>query len=204
MALLKTIGDRYAIRSAPHGALVFYQSLMLHFKSDGYDALKYGFKLKHTPDARKFRARFMLENLVDRYTRFDRLIEFYIANIVDGKTFITDFDDDSYIRWEGRVQAVQYNFQKDAKILRESGKFDDLLRFSIDAQRVPVFALNLNLESLVVLDMLVNFTKQKINPTDDVIGHSIDKLKLIRKYRPFLAGLVDTAKAKKYLLDLYE
>jgi hypothetical protein len=186
-----------------------YLALRLHFNSD-YNALKYNYNVR--ADEEKFRNKpeaYWFNKLSERFT-VDDLTNAFVANFVAGKKWGGMHDptfDDTYKAWLAKMESLTYTFINDLEFLADWAEHEenwplitlaDLFKIWNGAPAVSVLYLRkkINLETLVILDKLTNFSV-KCQCTDTIIWPSTKRL--IEKYRPFVE--IDVPKFKKILLD---
>ena len=91
-----------------------YTAMSLHFKKNSaYDAFKFNFKgprcKRETFMAN--RHRYFFEKITKTYRNKNSIIEFFLANILDGNTYVTNMNEQSYAQWTARVQRIDYDFR---------------------------------------------------------------------------------------------
>ena len=190
----------------PLDAWSTFTALCLHFNPErDYDAIKYKFKGPRC-DPAKFEAhkqKFFFEKLVKKYPNKNDFIGYCVANALENKTWINDTSDDIYTQWQGRIQALDYNFVSDINAWGES--IPDELEF--DSCIVPPNPADLpfiyiqykrgeiKLETLAILEILVRYI-DKLNTTlSDPMKVAYNISHKIKQYSPFL---VQNMNVKKY------
>jgi hypothetical protein len=193
-----------------------YQSFLAitrHFKEGAYDYFKYNGKISASHSS--FMARkdkYLFEKALKKYSRKDEWIKFLVASTVDGNRqgwigdLLCPYHDIVYKKWRKRTESLTYNFKEElTKIHSKEENFNNL--FVIEDGKHP-YAFRLfqrgivSLETLVLLDDLVHFTKHW-SKQDDIILN--DTVSLIKKYRPFLYHFTnaDNSKLKQIILEIY-
>lgn len=187
-----------------------YLAVSNHFKNKGYDYFKYNGKVsvKSTSyEARK--DKYFFEKASRKFKR-DDFIKYLVANITDGTTWIgellTPKHEIAFKKWRKRIESLTYNFKEEmAQIYDRESDFNHL--FVIDDGKHPLLfrlysSRKVSLETLVLLDSLVNFTKLW-NKQDDIMLSEL--VELIQKYRPFLYHFTnaDNKKLKQIVLETY-
>lgn len=196
----------------PWDAFLLYNSLNLHFNTDGYDAIKYNFKT--SARQKSFLARkdqFFFDKMAKLYPTKEKLIGFYVSNFVKhGK--ISTFGDfnkliDTEKEWNRRMDSMSYTFGQELDKLvdyceRSGKKFDDLL--VPNGNTVPVANLytrgEISLETVVILNQLTNF----MNHANEVVSETIfwpNFYRKVYKYNPFVR--VDVKKFRAIVLSKF-
>ena len=177
-----------------------FLALKLHFTSEHYDYFKYNGKHNATvasfekrTDKRFFRR--LVKKNID-------LTEYYVANFVNGKEWISQFEDSVWKEWLARSQSIEYNFINEAeKLLTSAGNFDII--FNCDEGTHPkllkaYLAKKISLETLVILDRLVRYRRVFDREIDEsYIWPKVSML--IQKYEPFVK--VNIVKCRRMLIE---
>jgi hypothetical protein len=99
-------------------AYQIYLSIQSHFNRDKYNAIKYRFKTNASPEAfLKRRDRHHFVKLANTYTREDMLVEYLVANVVAGNTYVSDMNRQTYLEWSGKKNRLSYQFKLDMQAL---------------------------------------------------------------------------------------
>ena len=99
-------------------AYQIYLSIQSHFNRDKYNAIKYRFKTNASPEAfMKRRDRHHFVKLANTYTREDMLVEYLVANVVAGNTYVSDMNRQTYLEWSGKKNRLSYQFKLDMQAL---------------------------------------------------------------------------------------
>lgn len=169
-------------------AFQIYQSLKLHFTSD-YDAVKYNFKTAVKRGSfEKRRDRYFFEKLSRRFKR-DELIHYFTSNMLENQNaWIGDMSDEVYNAYCARYDKLTYMFNQDIKKLAESGyTFDELCSTTEDYSVNPILEAlrgrEIHPETVVLLDILVNFLKSLRAAVRDPMGINKDAIDVLLKYK---------------------
>lgn len=176
-------------------AFALYNAVKLHFTSDSYDFFKYGGKTNVSKSNFATRKdKYSFYKLSRKYNLQD-LRDFYVANfLVKNISWIGDIANEegesNYRQWQKTNQSLTYKFKDDIiYVLDETngnpneslkvvdGQHPNLLRY--------VMAHDVNLETLVVLNDIMNFLPMWDKKIADTIVWPDWKRK-IEKYTPFL------------------
>lgn len=190
----------------PFDAYRYYLSIKMHFESDTYDAVKYQFKTSAKPQSfwkRKDKHHFA--KVAKRFNDVHDMIHFYVAHIVSGNRWVGDMlnDDDTYINWIKRNQALSYAFEQDInKISLHLNSFDDLFKTSDGSPYPNIIRYymegEINIETVVIIDYFTGFlNKTKIN--DPILGPEV--FNRIRKYKSFVS--FDSKKMKEIIFRVF-
>jgi hypothetical protein len=185
--------------------------MCLHFKKgSSYDAFKFNFKgprlKKETFLAHKNRYEF--EKLARAFPKKNDLILYFLSNILQNKSWINNMSRNTYDEYLGSIQSLQYTFKSDMNVLREHcNNFDDAF-VPRCAGEIPVIyklyqsdAICLN--SLVVLDYLIQYTSKISKNFNDPLGILSDITFKIIKYKPFLRSEMNVEKSKNIIISLF-
>ena len=177
-----------------------FLALKLHFTSDSYDYFKYNGKHNASMESfdkrtdKRFFKRLVRKNI--------NIVEYYVANLVDGKEWISQFDDKVWKEWVSRNQSIEYNFINDAeKLLTNVSEFDII--FKCDKGNHPklikaYLGKKISLETMVILEKLLHYRKRFDKEIDETyIWPKVSRL--IEKYEPFVR--VDMDKCKHMLVE---
>lgn len=166
----------------------------MHFTVESYDYFKYHGKLNNIsyPKFEKRNDRHFFDRIRKSFNYdIEKITQYIIANFVNDKTYVSDFDDESYFKWSGNIQATDYNLKqllKNYNITQENvsykeSKGDYPLLFDLLLKK------KMNLESFIMLDNKFNFldTYGSIMPEP----YLWEKYKLkCEKYKPFMEKYV--------------
>lgn len=186
-------------------AYVSYVSIKNHFNQPKYDHFKYNGKIKANVSSFNTRS--------DRY-QFEKLAKkgkdlpgFLVANMLEnpnawvGDLMMGSKGEEVFTDWKKRVQSLTYNFKREIENIDDlngdlkviNGDYPNLLKFH---NRKKVF-----IETMVVLDDILGFTKHWDKQIDDTVAWPMISLR-ISKYRPFLKQIgYDTLKLKGALKE---
>jgi hypothetical protein len=172
-------------------AYQIYQSLKLHFTTD-YDAVKYNFKTAvKQATFEKRRDRYFFEKLSRRFNR-EQLIEYFTANLIENQNgWIGDMSDDVYSAYTARYDKLTYMFEQDMKTLSNKGNtFDEICSATPDFSQSPVLEAlrggQISIESVILLDILVNFLKSLRNILSDPMGINKDMIDMLISYKSIM------------------
>lgn len=174
-------------------------AIKLHFEPEsGFDAIKYSFKgPKVSHD--KFDTlpmRYAYEKLAKQLVYKNEVILYVLANVIAGNNFIADYSDDVYLKWQSRIQSLEYNFKADMKKLaafcnEEDVTFDEALLPANRNNPPKIYSAKLWLETLASLDYILHYTEHQDKYLNDPLDVSSDTIKMIQAYTPFIKSLVD-------------
>jgi GH43 family beta-xylosidase len=108
--------------------------------------------------------------------------------------------DEKYKTWQKKVQSLSYVFRQEMENLLSDINFNSI--FETENGKHPVLVKehlrnNLSIESLIILDAIVNYKKEFDGKLNDFVWKTIS-LK-IDKYKPFLLNSIDIDKYKTTL-----
>lgn len=168
-----------------------YQSLKLHFTTD-YDAVKYNYKtsVKQISFERR-RDRYFFEKLSRRFSR-EELIQYFTANLIENqKVWIGDMSDKIYSDYVARYDKLTYMFDEDVKLLYNKGyTFDQLCSTTEDYSVNPLIealrSREIHPETVVLLDILVNFLNRLRASVSDPLGINKETIDMLIKYKSIM------------------
>ena len=177
-----------------------FLALKLHFTSENYDYFKYNGK--HNATMASFEKRTDKRFFKKLVRKNINITEYYVANLVNGKEWISQFEDSVWKEWLARSQSIEYNFINEAeKLLTSAGNFDII--FNCDEGTHPkllkaYLAKKISLETLVILDRLVRYRRVFDREIDEsYIWPKVSML--IQKYEPFVK--VNIVKCRRMLIE---
>jgi len=184
-----------------------YLALKNHFTKEKYDYHKYCGKTNASLNSfYKRKDRFWFEKL-SRNKSDDEVVNFFIANFVmcdDPQSLwigeIIREGEDNYKKWNKKIQSLSYTFKEEISSIFNSKNFDSV--FLIENNRHPELLKyylqgKISIETLLILDYILDFTKNFDKKLDDPIWNFIS-LK-IKKYKSFLH--INVFKFKKILKE---
>jgi len=190
-----------------------YMGIQLHFKPGSYDAFKFNFKGPRLKIGSPTEARnkWTLDKLSKKYTKND-LILYFLANTISGNSWIGGMSDEVYQEWVAKIQRMDYTFKSEmSNMLSECEKFNlsfDETILPKDRSNFPlIYTLHqrnkLSLESLVILNNLISFTKDVINNFKDPLDIISDINHRILKYSKFLNSEMNLDKHRDIIINLF-
>lgn len=192
-----------------------YIAIKLHFEKGSYDAFKFNFKgpQKKLGAFLKSNDRFAYEKIAKKYPKFDELVFFLLANVLDGHTWIRDMNDQSYQMWSAKMQRMTYQFNIDMTILHDYAvnhelSFDDCLMPCGSNKSIPILDLyrkgSIQIESIITIDVLVDFLSRINKKTiSDPLSILSDKVYLMQQYKPFIKQRINIAASKNIIINLF-
>jgi hypothetical protein len=186
-----------------------YQSLKLHFTTD-YDAVKYNYKTAVRQDTfERRRDRYFFEKLSRKFNK-EKLIHYFTANLIHNpKVWIGDMKEETYNEYISRYDKLTYMVTQDMKLMAEKGySFDDICSTSDNNSTNPLLeslrADEIHLESVVLVDILVNFLKKLKRDLNDPLGINKELIDLLLKYKLImLQSPLPRGKLKEKLLNTF-
>ena len=174
-----------------YGAYLLFLALRTHFTNAKYDFFQMHGKLRATKESYiKRNDKSFFDKLARDYT-CENLRDFYVANFLEDKHYVTELLDDTaernYREYQRRRQSLTYIFTSELEGLFDSGttrpfKFNDGEYPDI----VNLYLRHiLSPETLVIINDFIPF-EDKFNKylSDDILWSKVS-LKL-RKYKPFV------------------
>jgi hypothetical protein len=192
-----------------------YQSFLAvtkHFKGT-YDYFKYGGKINTNYDSFLIKKdKYLFDKVAKKYKNSDELLKFLVSSTVDGNRqgwigdLLNPYHDIVYKKWKKKIESLSYNFKEDLSHLNEiESDFNNMFKF-VDGKHPLLFRAysgrKISLETLVILDELVHYTKAWQKEDDLILKETIH---LIEKYSPFVWHFsgADKKKLKQIVLETY-
>ena len=190
-----------------YGAYMLFLALRTHFSKSKYDFFEMHGKLRASKETyNNRRDRMFFEKIAREYT-IKELRDFYIANFLEDRHYITDLIDDdaklAYTDYIRRRQSLSYNCSNDMARLFDRGI---KVPFSLDSDTYPLIVLlflrrKISIETMVILNDFIPYCNMFDKYFGDDIVWSRIALK-IRKYKPFLK--YDRNKIKSILKEIID
>ena len=183
---------------------LMYCAMKAHFGKTDYDFVTYHGKTRIKRDSfykRKDRGFFV--KISRKYKTEENIKNYFVSNFIkDGKGYVSNFNDENYEEWKDKRANFYNQFTLEIKPLVKN--FNPL--FNIEKDEHPILlkeylGKRVSLETLIVLDELVEFSKtwnKKLS--EDYIWQDIKKL--MNNYKRFLT--LDKEKYRMVLLNLIE
>ena len=181
-----------------------YLALKQHFTSS-YDYFKYNGKVRANIESfLKRKDKFFFRKLQKKYDK-NELVEFFVSNfIVSGDNWIgslvTQESEQNYALWRKNKESISYNYRNELSLLYDYCLSNDIscnqLVLVEDGNHPILLRLllqnKISLETIIVLDDILRFTRYWNVKLDDIIWD--EKKKLIYKYRSFMKYDLDKCK----------
>ena len=185
-----------------HGFDVYrmYLAMKLHFTKDNYDFFQYDGKARaNEENYHQRKDRWFFETLARKYTK-EEVLELLLATFVlseePSKVWIGSIKTsgrDSWLVWKKLQQSFAYTFEQDissiSQHLEATGHTFNNLFETLGGHHPTLLKLflkrRLNLETLIVLDIVLGYTKRWDKAMTDPLWESVSFK--IKKYKPFLS-----------------
>ena len=187
----------------PYDAYRMYVALKVHFSSPKYDYIQKNGAIRTSYD--KFstrRDKYYFEKLLKVY-RKDEIKWLFIFNFLEKPNFwigevFEDGKREKFLEKLGQLQSLKYNFKQDVfYILENHEKVSEAFKVNDGYPWVLIktFHGRISVESLIILDLILNLFSRWDKKIDDPIVYP-EKKKIYLKYKPFLAILIDIKEYK--------
>jgi hypothetical protein len=176
-----------------------YLAMKQHFTNPNFDFFEYNGKVKASEKKYQERSDFYFFETMARKLTDQEVKEYLLASFISStdpqKVWIGDIKrsgKDSWLAWQKQRQSEQYFVGEDldrlARCMEEEGyTFNDLFE-TLDGHP-PTLRLfikgGLSLDTLIILDMVLNFMPQWDKKFRDPLWESLSFK--VKKYRPFLS-----------------
>ena len=188
----------------PIDVYLMYCAMKAHFGNTDYDFITYKGKSRVSRDSfYKRKDRFFFVKLSRKYKEYNEIRDYFISNFIkDRNGYISSFNDENYENWKIRRYSFYGIFSEEIKpFVKEFNPLFEVKKSEHPKLMKEFLGGRLSLETLIVLDELVKFTKkwnQKLK--DDIIW--LDLKKIMNDYKRFLT--IDKNKYRIQLLNLIE
>ena len=180
-----------------------YCAMKAHFSKSSYNFIKYGGKTKVSRDSFwKRNDRYFFVKISKKYDS-DEIKDYLLSNFIQNRNgYIANFNDQNYENWLDRKMMFYNIFQQELKPYIKN--FEPL--FEVKDGNHPTLlkeylGKRVSLETLVILDELVDFSKKWDEQLgDDVVWPDIKNL--MKNYKGFLT--INKNKYRMKLLSLIE
>ena len=188
----------------PIDVYLMYCAMKAHFGNTDYDFITYKGKSRVSRDSfYKRKDRFFFVKLSRKYKEYDEIRDYFISNFIkDRNGYISSFNNENYENWKIRRYSFYGIFSEEIKpFVKEFNPLFEVKKSEHPKLMKEFLGGRLSLETLIVLDELVKFTKkwnQKLK--DDIVW--LDLKKIMNDYKRFLT--IDKNKYRIQLLNLIE
>jgi hypothetical protein len=171
-----------------------YLAFKNHFTKPNYDYFQYCGKSRASLGSfNKRKDRYFFERM-SRQKSNDEILRYFLANFVEcedpSRLWIGEIiqsGEKNYANWLKRSQSLYYLFKTESQVFFHKKTFDSL--FEINGSSHPEILKKylqkvISMETFVIMDMILNFTKKFDKNLLDPVWESVS-LK-IKKYKPFL------------------
>ena len=180
-----------------------YCAMKAHFSKSSYNFIKYGGKTKVSRDSFwKRNDRYFFVKISKKYNN-DEIKDYLLSNFIQNRNgYIANFNDQNYENWLDRKMMFYNIFQQELKPYIKN--FEPL--FEVKDGNHPTLlkeylGKRVSLETMVILDELVDFSKKWDKQLgDDVVWPDIKNL--MKNYKGFLT--INKNKYRMKLLSLIE
>ena len=180
-----------------------YCAMKAHFSKSSYNFIKYGGKTKVSRDSFwKRNDRYFFVKISKKYNN-DEIKDYLLSNFIQNRNgYIANFNDQNYENWLDRKMMFYNIFQQELKPYIKN--FEPL--FEVKDGNHPTLlkeylGKRVSLETMVILDELVDFSKKWDKQLgDDVVWPDIKNL--MNNYKGFLT--INKNKYRMKLLSLIE
>ena len=181
-----------------------YCAMKAHFSKNNYDFHKYGGKTKVSRDSFWKRSdKYFFVKLAKKHDDRDSIQDYLVSNFIrDRRGYIANFNDENYKVWKDRKTGFYNIFFDELKPLVKD--FEPL--FQTKNNNHPKLLKEflgdrISLETLIILDCLVDFSKRWDRELkEDIVWPDLKKL--MKNYKGFLT--IDKNRYRIKLLELIE
>jgi len=188
-----------------------YLAVQQHFTRDSYDYFKYNGQVRANETSYISRKdKYFFEKASRKFSQ-KKFLKFLVAHYTSGsKPWIGNMFGADYYgmigEWNRKIETLSYMFSEEIDYLYNvEESFDELFVMKDGSHPILYrhYAQNkISLETLVLLDQLLNYTQQWKKYDDIVLNETI---KLIKNYTPFIREFspIDNKKLKSIVLKIY-
>jgi hypothetical protein len=196
------------MKVTPFDVYKTYLALKNHFTNENYDYFKYAGKSRASVTSfNKRKDRYFFERC-SRKMNDDEVINYFVSNFVlhddPQRVWIGEImqsGEGNYNEWKKRTQSLSYVFSEEIEKVFDGKDFD--IMFDCKSGSHPqilkeYLKKNLSIETLVILDQILNFSKKYDRILNDMVWETVSNK--IKKYKPFMLN-IDVSKFKKILKE---
>jgi hypothetical protein len=203
-----------SVRMSPFDAWSTYMAIKLHFDKGTFDAFKFNFKGPRLSQS-AFNVRkdkYFFEKVARKYPKKQDMITFFLSNFLEGNSWVGTMNDSAPMNWIAKMQRLDYTFGEDIGVLRDSCEkrgcsFDDALRPNAGRSAPLIIELyqsqKISLESVVILDVLLNFIPRINKVVVDPLGMFEEIFNKMIRYKPFIESRVNIEKSKLTVIKTF-
>ena len=188
----------------PIDIYLMYCAMKAHFSKNNYDFHKYGGKTKVSRDSFwKRKDKYFFVKLAKKHDDRDSIQEYLVSNFIrDRRGYIANFNDENYEAWKDRKTDFYNIFSNELKPIVKD--FEPL--FQTKNNNHPKLLKEflgdrVSLETLIILDALVDFSKRWDRELkEDIVWPDLKKL--MKNYKGFLT--FDKKRCRMIILELIE
>jgi len=198
-----------------HGFDVYrtYLAFKQHFTNPRFDFFQYDGKVKAKEETYQQRSDFWFFETLAKKLKDQEVLEYMLASFVSSEdpskvhiSLIKRSGKDLWMDWQKRQSSLRYSFEQDLNAvvqLMETKAYSFNNLFETLGQHPPILKLYINkrisLESLIILDMILGFTKQWDKDLIDPLWEQVSFK--IKKYKPFLS--INTMQYRKVVKEVF-
>lgn len=192
---------------APFDCYKTYLAMKQHFCKENYDYHKYQGKSRASLQSfYKRKDRYWFEKL-SRQKSDREILDYFVANFVScddpDRMWIGEIiknGESNYVSWRKRTQSLSYTFTGECEGILNAKNFDEM--FLIKNRRHPqilkeYLKSSISLETLMILDEILHFSKEYDKILDDPVWLSISRK--MKKYKSFIN--IDVSRYTKVLKE---
>lgn len=196
------------MKVTPFDVYKTYLALKNHFTNQSYDYFKYSGKSRASiASFNKRRDKYFFERC-SRKMNDDEVVDYFVSNFVvhddPQKVWIGEIiqtGESNYNLWKKKNQSLSYLFSQEIEEVFTDKDFDSMFLCK-SGTHPPILKEhlknNLSIETLVILDKILNYSKRYDKILNDMVWQTVSKK--IKKYAPFMVN-IDTDKYKKILKE---
>ena len=207
LSQIQTETNSHLVKCDPYTSWCICNSIIHHFKHD-YNAVKYRYKMpwfkpeKYHAD----RMKWWYEGVCRKLGHQDRIVKLAYVNCTEGNLHPREFDFGLYEDFEGWLQSLSYNFEKELTRMRESKAdkdFDYWCRPERNAMAPPFASGRIDLKVRVVTNLICGWADQYEKSGNTETLHWPQTYKAIKRHEPFLSQWINTNKMKKIAYKVF-
>jgi len=189
-----------------------WNAVQAHFTRKTYDYFKYNGNVRASE--KSFMARndkYFFEKAARKFKRND-FVEYLVATYTSGQDtkwvghVFSPKNEIAYLKWRKKIESLTYTFKEELDKVWEIDDNFNTMFLSVDGRHPLLYRAyssgKVSLETLVVLDKLVGFTKKWEKYDDMMLNQCVE---LIRKYSPFFWSIsgADPKKLRAVALEVF-
>ena len=183
----------------PIDVYLMYCAMKAHFGKTDYNFIKYGGKSRVSRNSFfKRKDRYFFVKLSKKYKTENEIRNYFVANfMMEQRGYVANFNDENYEKWQNRQNNFHDIFTNEIQpMIQDFNSLFEIKKSEHPKLMKEYLAKRISLETLIILDELVEYSKKwNEHLKDDLLWPDLKKL--MNNYKWFL-----TFDKKQYRINL--